>query len=144
MSKSPGGVSKTLQDILDGVRQELDPGEALVAGCDARVTAKVEFLQHPRAERSPRVSHFLAVTDRRVLVFSIHPKSFADGLSAPAVLVHQAPRDAVCVAKYKRKALTGLLHLQFGAGMVPFEVNAQSRDILGKIADLLAPCGPRA
>jgi hypothetical protein len=144
MSTNPDGRPSTLRDILDGVRRELDPGEVILAGCDARVTAKVEFLQHPRAERSPYVSHFLAVTDRRVLVFSISPKAFTQGLAAPAVLRYQAPRDTVCVAQFKQKALTGRLRLQCAAGMVPFEVNRQTRDILAKIAGLLPSCGAHA
>jgi hypothetical protein len=75
--QEPRRNAKTSQDILACVRQELDPGERILAGCDGRVTSKVDFLQHPRAERSPQVSHFLAVTEPRVLVFSISPKAFS-------------------------------------------------------------------
>ncbi len=137
------GAAQTLQDILAGVRPALEAGEVIQAGCDARVTSKVDFLGMRMVTERPFVSHFLIVTDRRVLVFSIAPKKFTGGLAAEPVLRHQAARDTVCASDFNRKWARARVRLEFPEGPVPLEVNDNARDILGKIASMLPPWPPR-
>ncbi|MGH3274992.1 MAG: hypothetical protein ACRDNZ_11820 [Streptosporangiaceae bacterium] len=137
------GAAKNLQEIVAGVRQELEPGEVIQAGCDGRVTSKVEFLGMRVVTERPFVSHFLVVTDRRVLVFWIAPKKFTGGLSTAPALVAQATRDTVCASDFVKKFTSASIRFGFPEGPVPFEVNDNARDILGKIAGLLPLCPPR-
>jgi hypothetical protein len=138
-----GGAAKNLQEILAGVRQELEPGETIQLGCDGRVTSKVDFLRMRVVTERPFVSHFLVVTDRRVLVFWIAPKKVTGGLANGPELVHQAARDAVCVSDFAKKWGNTRIRLEFAAGPMPFEAGTNSRDIVAKIAAVLPPCPPR-
>ncbi|MGH3152919.1 MAG: hypothetical protein ACRDOB_19640 [Streptosporangiaceae bacterium] len=134
---APQTGNQVLDGVLAAVNAVLEPGERLEAGCDGKVTKRIPFLQNETGDWAVWHPHFVAVTNRRVLLFVMSFKPMRRGL-AGVVLRHEAPRQAVTVARFKSGLGSAKLDLRFEDGTV-VPVDTLRKDAAAKVAGLLAP-----
>ena len=114
---TPQTGNQVLDGILAAVNAVLEPGERLEAGCDGKVTKEIPFLQNETGDWAVWHPHFVAVTNRRVLLFVMSFKPMKRGLAGVA-LRHEASLAAVTVARFKSGLGSAQLDLRFEDGTV--------------------------